>query len=209
MAPVIGATPGTFFSLRHYRKLTTNPLLAFANTLEFVSREIVTSENAAKLIDDWSAFYLALSMADAEMDRAVLSTWVEDGAPYDPDSFITRPLSGLGTRGTITDAMSLNNCLFIRKETGSGNNGKIFIRRFLSEGDTHSPSGTLALLDAPAIQAELTAAITTAGVLGYLKGTEAFQMVMKSALLIEREVNDLVVAGARVMQFNNRYFDVP
>jgi hypothetical protein len=70
-------------------------------------------------------------------------------------------------------------------------------------------TGVLALSNPAALQLEVNEALVTSGAGGYLDGSEAFSMVMKSTLLINREVGSLVVAGARVMQYNNRYYDVP
>lgn len=209
MAPVIGAPIGTYFTLRTYRKLTTNPLLVFANTYEFVNNTVVGENEVNDLIGKWTSFEFLMSLPDVIGDRAILSTWIEDGEPYDPTSFITKPVVGVGDRLAGGQALSLNNCLFLRRAVAFGQNGKLFLRRVLTEEDVLSPAGVLALANPSALQLEVNEALTTSGALGYLNGEEPFSMVMKSTLLINREVSDLVVAGARVMQYNNRYFDVP
>lgn len=207
--PVIGSPIGTYFTLRMYKRLTTNPALAWANTYEFVSLTVTTEGDVNTLIARTLLFEQALHLPSAQFDRAVLSSWVEDGEPYDPTTFITQPLSAVGTRAVAGDPLSLNYCLFLRRVTAFGQNGKLFLRRALTEGDITSPSGTPALNSAAALQAEVADAVADSEMIEYLTGADAFQVVMKSSLLINREVTSFVVAGSRIIQYNNRYFDVP
>jgi hypothetical protein len=209
MTAIIGAPAGTYVTLRTYRKLSTNPSLLFANTYEFEAQEPISEGSANFLISRWTSFELLMSLTDVQADRAILSTWIEDGEPYDPTSFITVPTVGVGDRLAGGQALSLNNVLFLRRQTSFGQNGKLFLRRVLTEEDVLAPSGTLALANQAALQAEVDDALSTSGAGDYLIPGEAFLMVMKSALLIQRPVTALIVAGARVMQYNNRYFDVP
>lgn len=208
--PLIGAPAGTYVTLRIYKRLTANPSLVWANTYEFHSTANIAQTDVDDLVGAWSGFEQAMHLVGVHFDRAVVSTWVEDGTPYDPTSFITVPLSLDGTRPQPSDALSLNNVLFIRRQTDFGQNGKLFLRRCLVESEVNAAAGTLSLLNASALQIEVQGALASSGAGAYLgAGNGTFQAVMKSNLLLNREIQSLVVAGARVMQFNNRYFDVP
>lgn len=209
MTPIIGAPPGTYFTLRIYKKLTTNPALSWANTYEVTNNEPVEAGFVDSLISVVSEFERMIHLGDVQFDRAILSSWVEDGTPYDPTTFITKPLTLLGSRVAGGQALSLNNCLFVRRETAYGQNGKLFYRRVMTEEDVLATSGTLALSNPVAMNTEIQAAVTAANVDGILNFGLTWGLRMKSALLLDREVSALTVAGARMIQFNNRYFDVP
>lgn len=209
MTAVIGAPAGTYFTLRMYKKLTTNPALSWANNYEFVSNTVIDDAEALALVTAVADFERAIHLPDAQMDRAVLSSWIEDGEPYDPTSFITYPLTGIGQRADAGEALSLNYCLFVRRQVDFGNNGKIFYRRVLTEADVNAPSGTAALLNQALFNTFVQDQIDNTGLTAYLGNGSTFGMRMKSALLIDRPVKALIVTGARVIQFNNRYFDVP
>lgn len=208
--PLIGAPAGTYVTARLYKRLASNPALSWANTYEFHALEQITQSNIDELVGALETFETTIHAIGVTMDRAVISTWVEDGEPYDPTTFISVPLVLGGTRVTNTDLLSLNYCLFVRRATTFGQNGKIFYRRVLQESDVNSPSGTPALSNLSGLESLVSGAMSTSGLGGYLgAGTAGFQMVMKSNLLINREVTQFQVAGARIVQYNNRYFDVP
>lgn len=208
--PLIGAPVGTYVTLRLYKRLTTNPALMWANNYEFVNEQsAITADDVEIAIQDFSNFEGDIHLGDTQFDRGVMSSWVEDGEPYDPSTFTTYPLSGLGQRVVSGDAMSLNYCLFVRRNTTFGQNGKLFYRRVLVEPDVNAPSGTPALVSAATLNTTLQTAITANNINLYMDGSNNLQLRMKSALLIDRPITGLTVAGARVMQFNNRYFDVP
>lgn len=209
MPAIIGAPAGTYLIARSYKKLTTNPALGWANNYELV---VDTPPGEVDLLDLAAAiasFEAEIHLPDTQLDRIVISTWVEDGEPYDPTTFVVIPRSELGTRLAGGQPLSLNNCLFVRRDTAFGRPGKIFYRRVMTEEDVLAPSGTLALANQTAFNLEVNTALTSSGLGAYFAIGVGMHMVMKSALLIDREVTGLTVAGARVIQFNNRYFDVP
>lgn len=208
--PVIGAPIGTYFTLRLYKRLSTNPALMWANNYEFTNLAAPVSASDIDIaIDKFAALEQSMALTDVMFDRGVFSTWVEDGEPYDPTSFVTKPLTLLGLRGISGDALSLNHCLFVRRATTFGQNGKLFYRRSLLESDMASSSGTPSLNGTGTLTA-LAAGIAAGGIDEYMDGeTQNLQLRMKSTLLVDRPITGLAVAGIRIMQFNNRYFDVP
>lgn len=208
MAPIIGAAVGSYLTLRTYKKLSTNQELKWANAYEFVVRASPTLEDLEALITVVVDFEDDIHGTEVLFDRAVLSTWVPDGEPYDPTSFIVKPLTTGGARTSVVP-LSLNYCLFLRREVNSGRSGKIFYRRVLQENDVDSPAGYPNLSNPAALTTLVDDALTASDFIAFMQGTQWAQLVMKSALPIEREVTGLTVAGARVIQYNNRYFDVP
>lgn len=67
--------------------------------------------------------------------RYVISTYVPDGQPYDPLSFISEPIALQGNRGFVGDNLSLTDCVFVRFGAPTGRPGKRFYRGCLQETD--------------------------------------------------------------------------
>lgn len=200
--------PNEAFTVRIYKYLTTNPTLSWVNTYElFALNEGEVGEPAAA-VSALVNFEKAIHLNDTGFDRAVFSTFAEDGVPYDPLSFIVYPLTGTGAVSTVSASqLSLNNCLFVRKTVAAGRSGKLFYRRCLQEADVVSPAGTLALAPGNAVEGRVSDALTN---LVDLFGTgNTLRLAMIASGQPVRNITELQVAGARVMQFNNRYFDVP
>lgn len=210
MSSIIGAALGSFITARVYKYLQTNPALRWANTYEFIVNSPPTEADLQACADALRLFEAAIHYSDTRFDRCVLSTWVPDGEPYDPTSFVTLPLVGSGSQTDTSDTLSLNHVLFVRRTTNFGQNGKLYYRRCLAESEVNATAGTLALVDPSALQTLIDGAMTTSGLALYIQNeVTPLNLVMKSALPIVREVLDFTVAGARIVQFNNRYFDVP
>lgn len=80
--------------------------------------------------------------------RYVISTYVPDGQPYNPLSFISEPVALQGQRGVTGDGLSLTDCVFVRFGAPTGRPGKRFYRGCLQETDVafgidgHSLSST-------------------------------------------------------------------
>lgn len=67
--------------------------------------------------------------------RYVISTYVPDGQPYNPLTFITEPVALTGNRGSVADSLSLTDCVFVRFGAPTGRPGKRFYRGCLQETD--------------------------------------------------------------------------
>lgn len=211
MTAIIGAAAGTYITARVYKFLATNPSLFWGNTYEFLVNAVPDSGDLNDLADALTQFERSIHYTDTRFDRVVLSTWVPDGEPYDPASFISYPQGSVaGTQSDASDTLSLNHVLFVRRNTTFGQNGKVYYRRCLCEADVTAQAGLMSLQNAGGIQTILDAGLVSSGLDAYI-GTFAgvFTLAMKSALPVVREVTALTVVGARVVQYNNRYFDVP
>jgi len=69
------------------------------------------------------------------IDRVTISTYAPDSQPYNPNTLATFPYSLRGQRNITTDALPLEMCLFIRRNTDFGRDGRLLYRGCLSEGD--------------------------------------------------------------------------
>lgn len=207
-------TPGAQerFHIRIYKELTTTPSPRWANTYE------VRNEGGASmlhLLDAVQALYeleRAMHLTDVRFDRAVLSTWIEDGTPYDPSSFTVIPLGLEGTVVPSGGALPLNVVLHIRRKVIFGRPGKVFWRRALGEGDIEAPAGRVTLSAAAegTIETRLAAAMVSSDAIEMTtEGTNPIKLILAATGQPDRLVDNLLLQGANVTKFDNRYFDVP
>jgi len=74
------------------------------------------------------------------IDRVTISSYAPDSQPYDPDTLATFPYTLEGLRNYNGDAVPLELCLFVRRNTNFGRDGRLLYRGCLSEGDITAPS---------------------------------------------------------------------
>lgn len=200
-------------TIRIYKKLQSNPSQGWANTYEFYKPSTVSGnvDNYQDLVTALMSFEQQFHLTDVLFDRAVVSTLIPDGEPYDPTTFITFPLlEATGLRSIPFDeAEPLNVVLFVRRLVPWGRTGKAYYRRCLGEGDVSAPAGTARLTPASDITTVFNNAVTSF-VNDYMNnGNTNLSMVMATVNQNIRNITGLGVAGVRVVKFNNRYFDVP
>lgn len=69
------------------------------------------------------------------IDRVTISTYAPDSLPYNPDTLATYAYNVTGQRTSGSDAVALEVCLFVRRITDLGRNGRILYRGCLFEAD--------------------------------------------------------------------------
>ena len=74
------------------------------------------------------------------IDRVTISSYAPDSQPYDPDTLATFPYTLEGVRNYNGEAVPLELCLFVRRSTNFGRDGRLLYRGCLSEGDITAPS---------------------------------------------------------------------
>lgn len=197
------------FIVRIYKYLATNPSLMWANSYELISTSDLGPGAGDNIVTALLNFEAAIHLDDVRFDRAVLSTYVADGEPYDPESFIVYPSSLEGEVSTVgKDPRSLNDCLFVRRVVASGRTGKIFYRRCLTDEDITSPAGSIQLADTSPVWDTVATAFSTY-LFDYTNGSEDFRLCLIALGQQVRNIAGFAAAGARVRQYNNRWFDVP
>jgi hypothetical protein len=87
------------------------------------------------LADRLVALERVLHLVDVTIDRVTISTYAPDSQPYNPDTLATFPYNQYGQRNYSGDALPLDACLFIRRNTDFGRDGRLFYRGCLSEND--------------------------------------------------------------------------
>ena len=132
--PVDAVQTGEVFTLRIYKRYVG---FGWANTYEVQSNsEPLNSLTAIEsLVSAFAALEQSLHINGVVIDRAVFSTYVRDGEPYNPSSFTTIPLSLNGQRSATSDVLPLEMSLFVRRNTATGRDGRLLYRGCLLEGD--------------------------------------------------------------------------
>lgn len=208
---------GELFTLRVYKETDTSPFQVWDNNYEL---RCETAEATPASLRDACltivAFEKSMHQDTARFNRFVVGTYQEDGEPYDPDSFISTPLTGLGNITSPPDAetLPLNVCLFLRRQVPTGRYGKLFYRRALDETQVSGRNGVWRI--DPGALADLTEDLNSKLVstgMADLFGPGAdsgFAIVMARGAGVGatfRYVESFEVAGVRDVKYNNRYFD--
>lgn len=161
--------PGDAFIVRVVKYHINNPDRKWANSYEAVA-QLGGSEDellafGVTLVDFEKAFHQNV----VAFDSLLISTWAPDSKPYNPASFISTPLTGVGTRDPAGgDMMPLNVTMNVRRITAFGRFGHIFYRGWLGEGEVSAPAGKAMLSSRAAEQTILEGAITSSGLDEYL-----------------------------------------
>lgn len=205
-------TPGAgeAFTVRIYKKLAANPALIWSNIYEIRTESGATFLSLQSAAGTLIEFERQMHFASVQFDRMVISTWIPDGVPYDPTSFYTEPLIAVGARSSESyQELSLNHVLFVRRATPWGQNGKLYYRRVLTEADVLATAGTIALESGSGIATVLATAAGDPDMVELFEGGGDWQLVMVATGQPVRPILSFQVGGVRIVQFNNRYFDVP
>jgi len=215
LAPITGE----LFTLRVFKETDVSPTQVWSNAWEVQAQGATSLADLNEFAAAVVAFERGMSQDTVRFNRYVLSTWVPDGEPYDPETFTSQPLEGLGTVSSPPDAetLPLNVVLFVKREVATGRYGKLFLRRALDEtevsgryGDWRIDPSALAV-----IETRVTTLLASSGLGDYLAGGETGLRLVMAAVpsgggaVVTRAVTDLTPAGCRTVRWNNRYYDVP
>lgn len=202
------------FTVRVYKKVDIAADQMWANTYELQAAVGASAANLVTAAQAIVEFEKTIHQDTVFFDRVVVSTWVDDGVAYDPESFTTIPLTGAGLVASpvAAEVLPLQVALFVRRDTLSGRTGKVFYRGCLGEDDVSGRFGTIALTNAAAIQTRVDNAVTGSGLDALLPGggESAYRLVMAARIggvLRTRAVQGLTAAGVKLIKYNNRYFD--
>jgi hypothetical protein len=206
--PVDSIQTGEVFTVRSYKQYVG---FSWANTYEVQA----TSEpiNSITAIESLASAIVSLEqqlhISGVIIDRIVISTYVQDGEPYNPSSFTTIPVSLPGQRFPYTDVLPLEMALFVRRNSPTGRDGRLLYRGCLLEGDM-SASAFRPLISQNAVN-EFQAIFGT-----WFNTTfpsQQWNVVMASgppnSLSIRQIVGFQVSERMIVKKLNNRYYDRP
>lgn len=212
---ILSHVAGEVFTLRVYKHLDIAVSQFWANTWEIRSRASGTITGLKAACQALVDFESELALDTTQFDRYVLSTYVEDGTPYNPSSFVSQPLSTTGARtsGAAALQLPLNIVLFIRRDVLTGRTGKLYLRNVLEEGDVNGRFGEIQLTSLATWVSRVSSALSGSGADDLLAGGASDYVISMAsgagASPAYRDITDLVPVAGRIVQFNNRYYDVP
>jgi hypothetical protein len=131
---LINIAQGEVVTVRVY-KLFGGYLWANNYEMQAVNNLSDPSSALQELADNLVTLERALHLTDITIDRVTISTYAPDSQPYNPDNLATFPYNQFGQRTYSGDALPLDACLFIRRNTNFGRDGRLFYRGCLSEAD--------------------------------------------------------------------------
>jgi hypothetical protein len=201
---------GDKFVLRIMKALTTNPDNVWANSYEFVATTPGSEAEILTLLNAWVEFERSLHTNAVNMVQATVSTWEADSVPYNPEAFISVPLTGLGTHTIVNQLVALSQCFSVTRVCATGRFGHLFYRGVLQEGDIEAPAGKSIFTSGSAMSLLLNTAIEDASVGDYMgsPATAAFQlsMISKDGSQV-RNVVGLVAQGVSQVPSDHAWFN--
>lgn len=130
------------YSIRTYMHYDVRPSDFWTSTIEYTIADEVESAAVDNLVDDLVAGYVEILLGTVIIDRVVISTWVPDSTPYDPEAVRTISVGLNGGRGfVLTEPVADDLTLFIRKDVTSGRTGKFSLRGTILNAQVDSESG--------------------------------------------------------------------
>jgi len=208
--PVTSVAVDDLFVYRVIKSHENNPSDQWANSYEF---KALSSGSEAELLTLGIVlvnFEKAIHKNVVVFDRLIISTWEEDSTPYDPTSFISSSLSGVGAVGEVGGTAAVNTCLNVTRVAAYGRFGHLFYRGVLDLSEIESPAGKSTLVDRAGIQANIDAALVSSSFEDYIgnPAEETFQLVMvnKAGTQI-RPVTGLFAGGVSTVPTDHAWFN--
>jgi len=140
---------GEVLTVRSYKQFSG---FAWANNYEIQATTNIDDPEAslAQVANRIVLLEAALHISGVIIDRVVISSYAPDSLPYNPDALATYPYSVPASRQVSGDVLPLEMCLFVRRNTTFGRDGRLLYRGCLSELDM-SASGFRPLLTGSAV----------------------------------------------------------
>lgn len=208
MASLNPFVAGTPIIARVRKHAAENPSVLWWNTYEFRTLDAGGVSDLQDLANVLVDFESTMHTNQAVIDQCVISSWVADSHPYNPEGFVSYPYNSIGLRTALGDRLDLRVCLFVKRHVATGRYGKIFYRGALAEGDVEASAGTWVLSDSVAMGVDLANNITDSGLVTYLgPSAETFGMALIGNDEATRFVISLAIGGIVVNKLNHKYFD--
>ena len=197
-------TRGEVVTARVYKR---SGAFLWANNYEVQANTDIADPAVAlqELSDRLVALERSIHLGGVFIDRVTISTYAPDSQPYDPDTLATFPYTTEGLRAYNGEALPLEVCLFVRRNTNFGRDGRLLYRACLAEGDVFAPlfQGRLTNAARNSIQSILDnwqqQGLGGAWVLVMASGTP-------NPTSIRRVVSLQVSEKITFKKYNNRYF---
>lgn len=121
------------------KRFVFDPSDTFVSTYEFTTDTPISSVAGKDLIQAVCLAEAIVLAAQVEFTSGVISTWIADSEPYNPDNLIVKALSGTGLRAAAEDAMADRNLVYkITREPEFGKAGVVNLRGALLDTDVQT-----------------------------------------------------------------------
>jgi len=204
--PLQNVTAGEVFTVRVYK---TYNLFRWANTYEIVAVNDQNNTGEAfwyEIANKFANLEKTIHLSFCYIDRVVISSYVPDGQPYNPTSFISLPVGVYGDYPVSVEPVPASLCMLVRKNVTYGRDGRNIYRGTLREDDVNGafPEARLSLSRRNNVQNAFNAFYTD-----FFTNT-IFNICLargKPQPTDIRQVTNFVVEGNVVSKKpNNRYF---
>ena len=201
---------GAKFVVTIKKNLLTNPENSWVNRYEAVALVAGSEDELLGMMASLRAFEQALHSAAVFFSQVSVATWEADSVPYDPTSFISTPVTAVGTRVVALDLENLQTCLSVRRVCAFGRFGHLFYRGCLYEDEVSSPAGKSILTAPSTVQSRIDAAIVAAELDSYLgiaaSAGLSISMIDKAGVII-RPVIGLVQGGVALVPNDHAWYN--
>jgi len=197
---------GEVFTVRVYKLFNQ---YRYANTYEVVATEAASNTSEAywyELAGRFQGLEAAMHLNFIKIDRVVISSYVPDGQPYNPETFISFPSAFFGQVNYSADIVPANMCVVVRKNVTFGRDGRNFYRGVMTENDLVGgfPEATLS----PARRNDLQT-LFSAWYTEFINNTP-FRICLASgtpnATNVRQVIGFVVESRIASKKINNRYF---
>lgn len=198
------------FVYRIIKSHVNNPSDQWVNSYEFRTTEAGGENVLLDLADKLIAFEKTMHFELVNFVRFTVSTWEEDSKPYNPESFISSTITGVGGVAAPAGVLSLETCLNVTRVAAFGRFGHIFWRGALDSTMVEAPSGKDILVDQTSLQTDLDDNLTGSGLGDFIGvgGDAGLEMVLvnKTGTQIRR-VQALFAAGVSKLPLDHAWFN--
>jgi hypothetical protein len=197
------------FIFRLWKHHNNNPAVKWVNTYEARFTALGSSEDLDSLLFGLAAFEATLLYTTATIEYGTISTWEEDGHPYNPDAFRTTTLNLGGERDPGSAYVEdLRVVVYVRRDVSSGRIGKLELRNSVASTEVGTPAGSFALLEPGDMQTLINSGISAGGLdTNFAGGSAQPHLAMIGAEQVTRFITGFSVGGVSIVKLNHKYFD--
>jgi len=208
---VLDFADGDLFIFRTIKYLSTNPSNKWVNSYEFAADEAGDAAVLLALATALVTYESILHATTVTFDRVVISTWEADSFPYDPETFMSVPLTQAGTRPVTSEEVEpLGMAWRVNRQASSGRFGNIFYRGALFENEVTATAG-IPVLSSPGDMEDILADALDTSTLETFMGSSpsgGLHMVLINATGSQvRPILSLVSSGVSLIKQDHMWFN--
>jgi hypothetical protein len=128
------------YTVKIFKSFVDAPEKEWSNSYEVNGPGAIDLQFATATVNAIVAGERSIHRTYVEFIRGVVSTFVADSAPYDPNTFVTVDISGTGSRpGNTGNREPIDVVLWVKRLAASGRSGKLFYRGVVEDPEVAAP----------------------------------------------------------------------